>query len=369
MPAHFGIVSARPTAPWRIVSSTCASSSVYLMEEAIRIGEDLIFNAVPDENILAMLKDNMLKSRTDNKKAQRSCFSALQRYCLYGPEFIRKTTLTNDQLMALTSEELLAKVRNVVSKGHEVRYYGPLSEADAKTALLDSHKIGENLEFLPQTHPLIKTVDQNNVVLAQYDAKQLYYMQFSSRDEKFNAAEKSRIDLYNEYFGGGMNTIVFQEMREARGLAYSAAALYQQPSDLDHTECFLDFIQTQNDKLVDALGAFDEIINDMPVSQNAFDIAKESIISNLRTQRTVKASVLWSYLNARKLGLDYDINRSIYEGAQKFTLKDVADFQQKNIKGRNYTICILGRESDIDIKALEQFGTIRRVTTEEIFGY
>ena len=58
----------------------------------------------------------------------------------------------------------------------------------------------------------------------QYDAKQLYYMQYSNRGEKFDLAADPQITLYNEYFGGGMNTIVFQEMREARGLAYSAWA-------------------------------------------------------------------------------------------------------------------------------------------------
>ena len=166
-----------------------------------------------------------------------------------------------------------------------------------------------------------------------------------------------------------MNSIVFQEMREARGLAYGAAARYMQPSDLDHTAIFMDFIQTQNDKLPDALEAFDEIINNMPVSQNAFDIAKEGVVSNLRTQRTIKSSVLWYYLGVRKLGLDYDPNSTAFEKIQALTLDDVVKFQQENIKGRTYTIGILGRESDFDLESLSKFGTIERATTEEIFGY
>ena len=166
-----------------------------------------------------------------------------------------------------------------------------------------------------------------------------------------------------------MNGIVFQEMREARGLAYGAGARYMTPSDLDHSVIFLNYIQTQNDKVIDALTAFDEIINNMPESETAFGIAKESMISNMRTARTVKAAVLNSYLNAEKLGLDYDINKDVYEKASGYTLKDVADFQKANVKDRKYTICILGRESDLDFKALEKFGKIKKVTTDEIFGY
>ena len=121
--------------------------------------------------------------------------------------------------------------------------------------------------------------------------------------------------------------------------------------------------------MIDALTAFDDIINNMPESQNAFTIAKDGLISNLRTARTVKSAVLDSYIDAQKLGLDYDINKDIYEKAQGYTLKDVVDFQKANVKDRKYTICILGRESDIDFKALEKFGKVKKVTTDEIFGY
>ena len=77
------------------------------MGEAMEIVEDLIYNAVPDEAVLENLKADMLKSRSDAKLNQSRCFGALQKYIMYGPEFIRKTTLTDKALKALTSEELL----------------------------------------------------------------------------------------------------------------------------------------------------------------------------------------------------------------------------------------------------------------------
>ncbi len=113
--------------------------------------------------------------------------------------------------------------------------------------------------------------------MAQYDAKQLYYLQFSNRGEKFDVAADPEITLYNEYFGGGMNTIVFQEMREARGLAYSASAYIMQPHYGDMKYGYMAFIATQNDKMQTAIEAFDEIINQMPESEAAFKIAKEGV--------------------------------------------------------------------------------------------
>ena len=121
--------------------------------------------------------------------------------------------------------------------------------------------------------------------------------------------------------------------------------------------------------MTDALDAFNSIINDMPVSQNAFDIAKESLLTNIRTQRTIKSNVLWAYLEAQKLGLDYDINRDIYNSVLDYTLQDVIDFQQSTVKDRTYTICILGDPENLDLKSLEKYGKLTRLSTDEIFGY
>ena len=99
-------------------------------------------------------------------------------------------------------------------------------------------------------------------------------------------AADPEITLYNEYFGGGMNTIVFQEMREARGLAYSAWATLATPSNANGDYSYYAFIATQNDKMQMAIEAFDEIINNMPESETAFKIAKEGLISRLPTDHS-----------------------------------------------------------------------------------
>ena len=93
--------------------------------KAMAIVEDLIFNAVADTNILAEVKSDILKNRADEKLSQSGCFSALQRYIFYGPEFIGKNTLTNEQVLALTSDELLQAVRDLYGKKHDILYYGP----------------------------------------------------------------------------------------------------------------------------------------------------------------------------------------------------------------------------------------------------
>mgnify|MGYP002517354260 CR=1 FL=1 len=262
---------------------------------------------VPNDYVTyAEAKADMLKSRADAKLNQSSCFSALQRYVFYGPEFLDKITLSNDELMALTSEELLSKIRNLMDCVHEVSYYGPASVSQVETLLRENHRIAADLKPLEKVMPVAVETPTSRVYLAQYDAKQIYYLQLSNNGEKLDVANDPYIKLYNEYFGGGMNAIVFQEMREARGLAYSSSARLYMPAHKEDTYMYYAFIATQNDKMETAIEAFDEIINDMPQSENAFEIAKQSVLTSLATERVIKESVLWHYLAAKNKGVDYD---------------------------------------------------------------
>ena len=351
------------------ITSVSVSGLNENLPEALKIVEDLAYNAVPDENILANLKADMLKSRANSKLNQSSCFSALQRYVYYGPEFIDKTTLSNDEIMALTSEELLDKVRDLLGCQHEVIYYGPADKAGVEALLAESHEVPSELKPLERTYTKYVQTPDSKVYMVQYDAKQIYYLQYSNRGEKFDLAADPYTVLYNEYFGGGMNAIVFQEMREARGLAYSSQAVLRNPSFADDSYSFYAFIATQNDKMKTAIEAFDEIINEMPQSQAAFDVAKEALIARLRTDRTTGVDVINSYLSDRDMGLSETRYKQIYDVAQTLTLDDVKATQEKWVKDRTYAYGILGDIKDLDTKYLKTLGPVQVLSLEEIFGY
>ncbi|MBQ6690747.1 MAG: insulinase family protein [Rikenellaceae bacterium] len=338
------------------------------MNKAMDVVEDLVANAVADEAILANVKQDMLKSRANAKLNQSSNFSALQSYVIYGEEGMN-ARLSNEELMALTSEELLAKVRDLLTKQHTVVYYGPATKDELLASLNEHHNVPEELQPLEIKRLANVPTPENKVFIAEYDANQIYYIQYSNRGEKFDVANDANLDLYNEYFGGGMSSIVFQEMREARGLAYSARAYMSTPTYADGTYSYTAYIATQNDKMKQAIEAFDEIINTMPESEAAFNVAKESYINQVRTLRYTKASVLYAFINARDMGLDYDRARDVFEKVQTMTLDDVKAVQQQWVKDRNYYYLILGDSKNLDLNYLRTLGPITFLSQEQIFGY
>ncbi len=337
--------------------------------QALSIVEDLVYNAVADEEVLSSLKANELKARADSKLNQRACLSALNSYMMYGEKFIKDRTLSNEALLALSSEELLSKVRSLFAKDHKVLYYGPMSESKLKETVTAGHKVASDLEKVQKIRPAHVSTAAPKVFVAPYTSKQFNYTQFSNRGDKFDPALEPKVDLFNEYFGGGMNTIVFQEMRESRALAYSAGAMYLSPSFKDDNYVFYASIGSQNDKLVKAVNGFKEIIEDMPRSEAAFGIAKTSLISSMRTKRVRGWNVISSYLSDRELGLTESLDPVIFETAQTLTLDDLAATHEQCIKGRTYFYGILGEVGDLDMGFLKTMGEVKVLTLEEIFGY
>ncbi|MDE6441115.1 MAG: insulinase family protein, partial [Bacteroidales bacterium] len=127
---------------------------------------------------------------------------------------------------------------------------------------------------------------------------------------------------------------------------------------------------TQNDKVVDAFKAVEELYNNMPQSEKGLELAKISLISDLRTSRDQKTDKIFRYLTDKKYGYTEDSRKVMYEAIPGFTLEDVVKFQAEKIKNHPQTYIILGKESDFDFEQLErEFGKVEKLTTEEIFGY
>ena len=340
------------------------------MERAMRIVDDYMTNVEGNNDVLREVKRDAVQQRTNAKASQQENFRALQNYCLYGSDYIRTLVMSSKELQRVSSEELLANIKQLSKVKHRVLYYGPQSITDLVGSLYSAHAVGDDLIDLKSEPIPTKAVTKPNVLFAQYDAKQVYYMQYSCRaEDKFNIENSPVGNLYNNYFSGGMNSVVFQEMREARGLAYSAYSYLAKGRVPQHPYYFYAFIATQNDKVEQAVKAFDDIIENMPRSEQAFELAKSGILANLESQRITKSLILWHYLEHEKFGLKEDINKTIYEGIQSLTLDDVVKFQQEFIKGRPYSYCSLGDKHDLDMKYIRSLGKVKFLSQEEIFGY
>ena len=340
------------------------------MPAAMQLFEKLLADAQVNKEAYSNMAEDILKARSDAKLNQGQNFSRLMNFAMYGPKSPATNILTKTELTKMDPQALVDRIHNQNSYQHRILYYGPSSSKEILEIIDQNHKVPATLKEIPagDEFPYLKT-PATKVLIAPYEAKQIYMSQISNTDKKFDPAIEPTRALYNEYFGGSMNSIVFQEMRETRGLAYSAWATLNEPRYLKYPYMVFTQIATQNDKMIDAINTFNEIINNMPESEKAFQLAKEGLINRLRTERIIKSDIIWSYISAQDLGENVDSRIKLYNDIQNMTLKDIVNFQKEWMKDRTYVYCILGDKKDLDMDKLKTVGPIEELTQEQIFGY
>jgi len=339
------------------------------MEPALELFEKLLADAKPNKEALDNLVSDILKKRKDSKKSIQSIFQSLVSYGIYGPTSSFTNILTEKELQELTAEEMIAIIKNLNSYKHKILYYGNQNEELITKLLNKYHNVPQKLIPIPAEvkFPELPT-EKNTVYVVNFDTKQSQILMLN-QSELYNKDKVPIVRLFNEYFGGSMNSIVFQELRESRALAYTAMAFYQMPNEKEKHSYSLAYIATQYDKIDDAMGGLIGLMNDMPEAEKSFNIARNSIIDNIKTSRITKSSVLFTYLSNQKRGLDYDIRKDVYKIVPNLTLNDLKEFHGKYLKDTKKTILVLGDEKELNFKILKKYGKVKKLKLEKIFGY
>ena len=340
------------------------------MPKALWLVEHLLANAKVDKEAYMELVELVKKSRKDNRSNQNANFGALAAYGIYGPYNKVRNMMSNAELDKTNPQTLLNLLKGLRNYKHEVLYCGQSTPEALVKTIDEGHVIGKTLANVPQGKRYTEMqTKENEVWMAPYEAKNIYMMLYNNSGKGWNVEQQPMVYLFNEYFGTGMNGIVFQELRETRGLAYNASARYTTPSRVGGTESLQANIISQNDKMMDCVKAFNNIIDEMPQSDKAFELAKQASMKRIATERTTKFGIINAYLQARRLGLDFDIKERIYNALPKITLKEMVEFEKQAMAKKPLRYLILGDEKNLDMKGLEKIGKIKKVTTQEIFGY
>lgn len=336
---------------------------------ALKLFEHLIRNAKADKEAFEGLLDEIRKRREDAKLNKNIILrQALTNYAMYGPENPFTYSLSDEELSKLTPEQLIAELESLENFEHHILYYGSI-KPEALTKILNTwHATPE--KFLPHNKNKEFTEQKTGgtVYVIDYDMKQAEIVMLA-KGEMFNKDLLPYVDLYNSYFGGGMSSVVFQELRESRALAYSVSSRYRAPQFKGHSFYLSSYIGSQADKLPEAMAGMSDLLDNMPKSDVMFGASKESYIASLRTERIIKTDILYKYEELNNLGFDYDIRKEIYEKALQLNYDDIKSFQEKYIKGLPKTVLVIGKKEKLDMKTLEKYGTVKFLTLKDVFGY
>ncbi|RTQ50960.1 insulinase family protein [Hymenobacter gummosus] len=367
------------------------------MEPALQLFEQLLNNPTPDPQALKDMTAGILKNRQDAKLNKGVILSqAMLNYVKFGPKNPFTNIVSAQELKTLKPQELISRIKQLETYQHRVLYYGPRNTEGHGEVVVGT--VGSNGQVAPTNNPQMQADGIADVLRRMHKTpakltptppakdfaelplkdRKVYWTDFNmvqaeilflSRGDAYDKALVPTVSLYNEYFGGNMGSIVFQELRESKALAYSATSRYANADKVGRSNYQLSYIGTQADKLPEAMAGMETLLNDMPMAEANLNVARQSIRNSIATERITKSDVLFAYERAKRLGLDYDLRRDVYEQTAKMSLADLKKFQEARVKGRPQTILVIGSKDRLNFKELAKYGQVQQLSLKEIFGY
>ncbi|MCB9345808.1 MAG: insulinase family protein, partial [Lewinellaceae bacterium] len=213
-------------------SANCQDDNFYIslsgldesFEEGVAMLETLIKDAQPNQEALDNLVQDILQRRANDKTDKRAVLGgAMANYAKYGLNSPFRDKLSSAELKALNPKSLTDLLHGLTDYKHSVLYFGPKSARTVSGIVKKYHPAESGRKALiPAKKYREQGVRKDKVYFVHFPTVQVELMLISKGTPKFNMDEYIFSEWYNQYFGYGLSSIVFQEIRESNALAYSA---------------------------------------------------------------------------------------------------------------------------------------------------
>ena len=335
------------------------------LEENIQKGTKLLYEwwekVKPDTEIYATLVQSILEGREAQKNDKGRIMKALMSYAKYGAHSRFRNIIPQERLLSIDIQELTDKIKSLQDLPYEVFYYGK-NKAGFKSFIAGLMK--PITKEIPTQEAFNQPDTQEKVFFTDYDMVQVEMCRVAKGLE-VNKDNFGKISVFNEYFGRGLSSVVFQEMRESKSLAYSVYVSYQSAEELYQSDYITSYIGTQPDKLFVAISTLDELMSSFPKFQSQFDTARKSALKKIQTGRIKRTNIFFNYHHLKKLGIDYDIRKDMYNEILSLNLDTLEAFYNVYIKNQTYNTALLGNNHS----TFTSFSSFEHLTKEQIFNF
>jgi predicted Zn-dependent peptidase len=336
------------------------------LESAVALLDQWLRTPRFDRATIDALVANTLSQRKDRIAEPRAIAAALAEYAQHGDRSSFLTAPSNAALRAASGATLRALLAGLPDRQHRTTYFGPRAAADAARVVALGH---DHTRVAPIEKERFRTLPGGKhevYLLSQPTAQSM--IRIAMPKPPSSAADRAIGTLYTEYMSGGMGALVFQEIREARGLAYSAFAAYGAGERVGDQAELLAGLGTQGDKTTDALTTMLGLLGKPPITAARLATAKRSIEEGYRTTRIEPRAVAGVFQAWVDLGEPDDPRPRTRRAIDQADAATLAAFSERAASGGTI-ISVAGDASRFDLATLATLGTVIKVKVEQLFSY
>ncbi len=339
-------------------------------DKILKLVADLIYHPKPDDSKLKNLYESAQATEKVEKEDPETLGAALYMYAVYDNHspFINRLSLKD--IKGLTPDTLLNSLKNLMRYEADIHYSGTIGLTELETMLksdlmLDSIKIKSDSpvrnEFKEYNSPVVYFLSDKKAI----QSKNYFFLPGNLLKEE----QKPYLNAYAEYLDGGMQSIIFQEIREFRSLAYASGANIDRPFYPDEKTSLTAYVGTQADKTKEAIQAMHQIINTPPEKSDRIDMVKKSLIQSINSDKPGFRYISRSAAGFYKQHYTTDPRRRWVEVYKKMNFDDIVKFYNSQFYKKPEVTTIIGDKRIIGMDWMSSYGKIIEVSKKDIFRY
>ncbi|MDR0429474.1 MAG: insulinase family protein [Tannerellaceae bacterium] len=304
------------------------------------------------------------------KKSADALGDALLDYALYKDKSDYIDRMGLEEIYFLTIGELTGEIIRATEYDLDIHYVGKRDMSEVEELLKANLPLKEGMK--PSESPIVED-------RVKYDKQTIYFLPNSDAQQAkiyfymegfdYNIEDEVAIDAFNQYFSGGFNGLVMNEIRENNSMAYTAIGYVRTPPVRKKNTYFLGYVGTQPDKVSDAIDLYMGLLKEMPLHPERLDNIKTYLKQSALTDKPTFRNKSQQFDFWKTTGYVDDPARVKMPEIDALTFDRIVNFYEQRIKGKPVIIVIMGDQKLIDTKRIESnHGKITRLNTNRLFS-
>ena len=340
-------------------------------KETVQLAGDFIRHVKADDKQIRQVINDAKVTEKAFFESSDNIANALLEKVKYGEQSRFLTKLSLSEVKKLKGKELLDAFVQVRQTECDLLYCGTLPVAQVRDEIEASLPLKEiTVAVNAPYHRDAKKYDKPTVYFMDMPtASQSIVYGYAKGEVTDDAWSRHAARLFSVYFGGDMSSLMFQEIREFRSLAYRVSGRYILPPHKLEGKAgeFVTMLSTQSDKTLDALGIMNSLIHEMPEKEERISTVKQSIINQVNNDFPSFREVPEKVAGFRRNGFDCDPSEALLSGISDMDMKDIIRFYRHNVRLKPVVYVIVGNSRRIDMKQLETYGNVIRLRKKDIY--
>ncbi|TNE53246.1 MAG: insulinase family protein [Bacteroidetes bacterium] len=336
-------------------------------EATMTLVQEFLRDFKNDSKAISNMAQEIKTERKFRTSEPGSLLQALSSYALYGQDSYELRQFSSKQIKKISTAELAASYDKSLQYGIQINYVGSKSgdqiQKELETLLPEFNPTKARLEHFNRTK---QGFDKNRVYFTHHKKAVQSQIMFLIDGVPMNPEQMGIINAFNNYFGSDMSSLVFQEIREFRSLAYSTSAMYGLGEKPGYHNRFYAYVGCQGDKTPEALEVMYDLMQNMPAKKERIEAIRSNLISASRSAKPNFKNLIWQVDSWKKMGLTEDPNKGLLPFYQDLTFDQIVRFQQEHIKDKSIQLIVIGNKKKFDSGVFKKYGEVKQVKSKKI---